>query len=225
MREAVALIGCSSTISHALIKKIKPDYEIVTIGRESALIQIDANDISMSSVRKVSSINAEFFVFALGLLIPRRINEQADSEIYRSMNVNLLYIVRCCEEILDVNPDAKIFILGSESGRKGSFDTSYFLAKAALRQYVIEKKIIFPRQQILLISPSTILDTKMTSNRSDQIYLDGLVKSLPKERFLMAEEVARCIDWLIRSGSDYITNTEIEINGGKFARLNNGGKR
>lgn len=224
MTGTVAVVGGSSTISQALIKDLESDHEVIVAGRTFGSVRFDANDISMPNVKKVSSIQAQFFVFLLGSLIPKRINEQTESEVYSSMNINLLYIVRCCEDILEINAEARIIILGSESGRKGSFDTSYFLAKAALRQYVLEKRIAFPQQQILMVSPSTILDSGMTNRRADQDYLAKLVKELPKERFLSASEVARFISWLIRFGSDYVTNTEIEVNGGKFARLKTGGK-
>ena len=40
--------------------------------------------------------------------------------------------------------------------------------KTAVHKYVEERKIKFPKQQLVCIAPSTIIDTKMTLKRNDK---------------------------------------------------------
>jgi NAD(P)-dependent dehydrogenase (short-subunit alcohol dehydrogenase family) len=127
-------------------------------------------------------------------------------------------VVLVSEYILNNNTGARIVIIGSESGKKGSFDTVYFLSKCALRGYVRERKV-GENQQIVLISPSTIEDSRMTQNRKDLDRLNSYKSSHPKKRFLYMEEIAKLLASLLLEQTSYITNCEIEINGGKFARM------
>ncbi len=135
------------------------------------------------------------------------------------MAINLLFPVRIIEKILEVNKRARIVILGSESGFKGSYDTSYFIAKAGLSSYVREKHIKYPDQQLVMVSPSVILDTKMTQERDDLENVLERAKQLPKEKYLISKEVANTIYFLLFTDQGYINNEIININGGKFARM------
>lgn len=220
MKEKICIIGSSSTVSKELINLIDNDSnEIITIGRNSddtIYLNIDFN-----TADKINNIplDCERYIITLGYLIPKKITEQTNEESLNSMAINLLFPVRLIEKILEVNKKARIVILGSESGFKGSFDTSYFIAKAGLSSYIREKHIKYPKQQLVMVAPSVILDTKMTQERDDLELVIQRAKDLPKQRYLMSKEVAEAIYFLLYVDKGYINNEIININGGKFARM------
>jgi NADP-dependent 3-hydroxy acid dehydrogenase YdfG len=213
----VLIFGSGSKITEKLDELLNKEYKIKVIGRSSNP-KLDVENLNIENITKELD-EYDYFIFNIGLLYSNKISEQTLNEITSSFKVNLLYIVLCCEYLIEKNNKAKIFILGSESGKKGSYDTSYFLSKAAMRAYVNEKKIKYPNQQIVLFSPSVIEDSGMTLRRTDlnNVYLNK--KNHPKNRLLKSIEVAKIISSFIINDIDYVSNTEIEINGGKFARM------
>ena len=66
-----------------------------------------------------------------------------------------------------LKPDARLIIIGSESGYKWSFNKPYAFSKSSLKLHVKHKKLSV-EQQLLLISPSTISDFGITLRRDDQ---------------------------------------------------------
>lgn len=216
----VALIGNSSILSK-LIAKSLIDYSVFTFGRneiESDIV-FNAIDIETSTIKKVFKDFYDVYIFNIGVLIPKNIVEQNADEIYNSLSINAIFIIKSCEYILSNNKNARIFIVGSESGRKGSFDTTYFLAKSMLRAYVRQRMLKSPDQQLLLLSPSTIEDSKMTQERTDVERVNQYRQLHPKGRFLFCDEVVLYLSDIIKNPSTYLSNTEIEINGGKFSRM------
>jgi len=211
------LVGASNSISQHLCRN--EDLSIRTIGLScTGADRYDARDLSLSYLESFFTADYECYVFLQGYLLPKKINQQSDAETYDSLKINLLSVVKAAELILDTNPVARVFIVGSESGKKGSYDTTYFLSRAALRSYVFEKRLRHVGQQLLLISPAKIVDSRMTQEREDYAELLESSKDLPKGRMLYAKEIADLLHNLMVNVTDHLTNTEIEINGGKFAR-------
>jgi len=159
------------------------------------------------------------YVLNIAKLNPKNITEYSLNEAIESINLNCLSVVRIAEEILNINSRAQIIIMGSESGKKGSYDTCYFLAKAALNKYVEERRVGV-NQRLIVLSPCTIQDSMMTESRTDKDLLEKYKNKHPKLRFLNMEEVALCIKQIF-SMSIFVTNQIISVDGGKFARMGN----
>ena len=151
------------------------------------------------------------------MLRSTRIIDQQFSDISNSFLINSAGPVISSEIILASDTNARIFIIGSESARKGSYDFTYAMAKSSLSTYIRNRRVS-QHQQLLLISPSTISDFGMTTRRSDISRLNSYKLSHPKNRFLSSSELSEFVKNLFFS-TVYITNTEVEINGGKFALL------
>ena len=118
------------------------------------------------------------------------------------------------------NRNVKIFFIGSESGVKGSFDIVYGLMKSAIHKYVEERKIIYPKQKIFCIAPSTVIDSRFTRSRKDQKNVSNSIDSNPKKRGIYSREVAEIIyDVMFKKKFNYLSNTVIHLDGGKFARM------
>lgn len=159
------------------------------------------------------AVKAERFVFAGGLLLGKAVNDYHDGDMETVMQANYYWPVTLCEQILAENPAARIVVLGSESGIKGSYDTVYAGAKAALHKYVETKKLK-PDQQLVCVAPSIIEDSGMTQRRQDLDNLERRRREHPKGRFMKAEEVARLIHFLLYVDPGYISGTTIVMNGG-----------
>lgn len=214
----ILILGESSNLSKSLVRKLEVNHHVFKAGRRGEL-EFDASDISVCNIKNLYSQEYDVYVFNIGVLYSKKINDQRDDEIMNSLSVNLIFIIRSCEYIIERNEKARIFIVGSESGKKGSYDTTYFLSKSALRSYVHEKRLKYVDQQLLLVSPSLIIDGGMTERRGDIGAVRKLEVKHPKQRYLNCDEVAGLLLVLIENITDYLTNTEIELNGGKFSRM------
>ena len=140
-------------------------------------------------------------------------------DITNQICLNLTSIIRICEIALNSNPQARIIILGSESGLKGSFDIIYALTKSSIHKYVEERKIKYKNQQLLCLAPSTISDGKMTLKRKDKKNVKKSININPKKRGIKSKEISIFIYKLLFEITDYVSNTTIHINGGKFSRM------
>lgn len=157
-------------------------------------------------------LSAERYFFCQGLLRSRPATDQSDDEIREGLIVNYGSIAEACKRVLAANSTARICIIGSESGYRGSFDSTYAAAKRALHQF-IETTPLKPAQQLVGISPGIIGDAGMTTRRTDTENLERRRAEHPKGRFLASEEVARMAHFLLY-GSDYVTGTVVRMHGG-----------
>ena len=128
-------------------------------------------------------------------------------------------VIKICEIALEKNKNVKIIVLGSESGIKGSYDIVYGLMKTSLHKYVEERRINHSKQQLICISPSTIIDSRLTLKRKDKKNILKSVRNNPKKRGIMSFEIAELIYNIFYKTTDYITNTVIKVDGGKFTRM------
>ena len=158
-------------------------------------------------------------LFTTGYLLPKTIVDQSRAETTQSWMINCAGVVKIVEELIAKVDELKIVVIGSESAFKGSYDTSYFLAKAALQRYVQIKKMRTTGQQLIMVSPSTIADAGMTTRRADTANLSTIRDTHPKQRFLQTDEITELLVFLYSSKSNYLTNTNIELNGGKFTLM------
>lgn len=177
----IAVTGLRTTIVHEL-HKLRPDESIERIDSFPSLNEFDCEFRIPSA--------AEHFVLAAGVLHPKRIADQAAHEISASLAVNLVNAVRLCELILERTPNARIVVIGSESAFFGSYDDTYFLAKAALHRYVQVRKVL-PEQLLACLAPPIIADSGMTRRRSDYPAVLGQRKTCT------ATEVAVMVEHLL----------------------------
>lgn len=154
------------------------------------------------------------FVLCAGLIRSKSIFEQGPVQIAESLAVNMTSTIALIEAILEKNNQARIVVMGSMSGIKGSYDTVYAAAKAGLHQHVINRKLK-PKQQLVAIAPGIIKDSGMTQRRADKDNLRERERQHPKKRFLTANEVAHLVHYLLYTDKGYITNTIINMTGGE----------
>ena len=114
----------------------------------------------------------------------------------------------------------KIIVIGSIAGNfKGNAPLSYSLAKNCLINYVEQISSFLANKNILInsVSPGHVLlrgnswHKKLLKNRSE--VLNMVDKSISLKRFCKVDDINNYIDFLVSDDSNYLTGTNIEIDG------------
>ena len=187
-------------------------------GADSAIAQALAEIHPISPVARGDKMpDGERYLFCVGLIRQKRITEQTEQEIAETFMVNAVNVIRECDRLIETNPQARICVVGSDSGFKWSFDGAYAASKAALHRYVETKRLKSPEQQLVCVAPSCIAKTAMHGQRnSDGVAALAKRKLLhPKRRWLEPIEVARMIHFLLCVDDGYTTGVVIRMNGGE----------
>ncbi len=214
-KKKITLIGSNNILAGLLKDK---NYFVEQYGRNTNIkIDFTDKDINNQIEYLLKKTNSDIFILLSGYLQQSDIISQKQEQRINSLLINSVGPVLFSEYVLQKKPNARVIILGSESGKKGSYDLTYALAKSSLKMYVKQKRVDI-HQQLLLVSPSTIEDLGMTTRREDIHTLEKYKELHPKKRFLISEELVEIICLLINSPK-YLTNTEIEVNGGKFTLM------
>ncbi len=168
-------------------------------------------EIIADRIENLSFVCDEYLLCG-GVLHGKEITEISDEELAETFAVNYTSIAKFCDELFSVNKEAKVCIIGSESGVKGSYDMAYAGAKAALHLYVETKKLNFPEQNLVCVSPTIIEDSGMTQRRDDLKEVLKRGKQRRMGRWIKAEEVARIAHFALHEVA--LANTVIHVNGG-----------
>lgn len=214
MSEKILIIGKNSKIAEELIKKINKS-EIFSPTK----FEWDMKNTNFSNSQINKIVKSDKILLFQSILSSKQFLKRKQSDILQQISINFLSVIKICELAMQKNKKVRIIILGSESGIKGSYDIIYGLMKTALHKYVEEKKIKFPRQQLICISPSTIIDANMTVKRKDKKNVMKSISLNPKRRGIMSYEIADLIYNIFYRTTDYLTNTVIRVDGGKFSRM------
>ena len=158
--------------------------------------------------------DADRYLFCQGVLIGKRVGDQSDEERALAWRVNYAQIRDECDRLIAGNDQARICVIGSEAGYVGSYDAIYAQTKAALHQYVRDKRLRTPEQQLICIAPSLIEDAGMCSRRVDMENVERKRQSHPKGRLLTAAEVARLVYFVLYEDRGYLSGVVLRMNGG-----------
>ena len=162
-------------------------------------------------------LDADRYFLCAGLLLPKTQEEMTSDDYAQTLYVNFTGPMGACEDVLANNENARMCVMGSESGFTGSYNMPYASAKRALHKYV-ETKALGPKQQLVCVAPGIIDDAGMTTRRTDLDVLESRRTGHPKGRFVTSLEVARLVRFLLYEDEGYITNTVIRMNGGENTR-------
>lgn len=161
------------------------------------------------------TFTADRYLFCQGLLRSKRRIDQTDAEVDEGIYVNAHQVMSACDVLLGGNANARICVIGSESGFSGSYDDTYAEAKKRLHNYVETRRLWYPGQQLVCVAPGIIWDTRLTQSRNDLDALDQRRHRHPKRRWLTAIEVARLVHFVLYVDQGYLSNVVIRVNGGE----------
>lgn len=156
------------------------------------------------------------YLFCTGAIRQKPLANQNDAEAADTFLVNAANVMRDCDHLLEIDPGARICVMGSEAAFTGSFDAAYAASKAGLHHYVGTKRLN-PDQQLVCVAPTCILNTGMTDNRNEdgRAAMERRRLCHPKLRWLQPIEVARMIHFLLCVDEGYTTGVVIRMNGGE----------
>ena len=215
MSKQILVTGGSSKIGKEFIKLLPKN--IVINNPKRSEWDLSKNKFNKKQLNLIK--NSDKIVILHSKLSSKSHLKKSLKDITNQICINLTSIIRICEIALNTNPKARIIILGSESGLKGSYDIIYALTKSSIHKYVEERKIKYKDQQLLCLAPSTISDGKMTLKRKDKKNVKNSININPKKRGINSKEISIFIYKLLFEITDYISNTTIHIKGGKFSRM------
>jgi NAD(P)-dependent dehydrogenase (short-subunit alcohol dehydrogenase family) len=188
-------------------------------GADSAIAQALNELHPISPVKRGERMpgDADRYLFCVGRILQKSMKDQTLEEVAETLEINYANVTRECSNLLDINPTARICVVGSESAFKGSFDEVYALAKLGLHNYVERKRLKYPGQQLICVAPTCIENTNMNRQRNEDGRQALLKRKLlhPKKRWLQPIEVARMIHFLLCVDEGYTTNVVIRMNGGE----------
>lgn len=205
------IFGSENEIALNLIAKASKEHEYIQIKRSSEIYD---------DVKKFEIPNNRIgIVYLSSILVPAKFYDRSKADIFEQYKINAAIPIQLMEYLNDNCDVGFDFIyVSSESGKKGSFDSGYAITKNCVEFFIRELYLKHHESRVLCVSPSTIEDSRMTLRRDDVQRLKAYKKNHPKKRFLTASEVASVIHSLMGAEFSYLTNTTIELNGGKFAR-------
>lgn len=191
----IGVAGHRSTIAQEFFRLI-PDGEVARGDRLA--------DLPMSYDR---------YLICVGFLAGKSLEAISADEARRTWEKNFIAPARFCDRLFRVNQRARVCIIGSESGFRGSYDMAYAGAKAALHLYVETKRLEHPGQQLVAIAPTVIWDSAMTQRRSDLEPLEARGAATRHGRWLNAREVAAQAVQALCVASPFLSNTVIRLRG------------
>jgi len=214
MSKKILIIGKNSSIAKKFIKKISKTSIVAPDKKKWNMLD---TDFKKNQIKEI--INADKILLLQSIISSKDFLKRNHKNVVDQFTINFLSVIKICEIALNKNKNVRIIILGSESGVKGSFDIVYGLMKSAIHKYVEERQIKFPNQQLVCVAPSTIIDANMTLNRKDKHNVKASILKNPKKRGLKSSEIANLLYDIFYKHTDYISNTVIRVDGGKFARM------
>jgi NAD(P)-dependent dehydrogenase (short-subunit alcohol dehydrogenase family) len=198
--ETVGVAGAGSAIAREFCKLL-PTGVMPWCDR---LAEFDA--VSLGTINR--------FLVCTGYLAGKNLGEITPEEAEATWRRNFVDVARFCDLAFAANPRARICVLGSDSGFKGSYDMAYAGSKAALHLYVETKRLDHPEQQLVCLAPTIIADTAMTERRKDKTALEARGAATRHGRWLTAAEVAAQAYQALFTASPFLSNAVIRIGSG-----------
>jgi NAD(P)-dependent dehydrogenase (short-subunit alcohol dehydrogenase family) len=156
------------------------------------------------------------YLICAGFLAGRSLSEINGEDAFRTWATNFLEPARFCERLFLQNANARVCVIGSESGEVGSYDMAYAGAKAAMHLYVRTKKLTSPMQQLNAISPCIIRDSGMTQRRTDHAKMEARAAAQRHGRWLEAREVAALARDVLCNATPFLSNTVLRLQESKL---------
>jgi 3-oxoacyl-(acyl-carrier-protein) reductase len=195
---------------------------ILTLGRRALVSHADVADNAQVK-QMVSDIVDEFghldiLVNNAGITADRSFAKMDDAQWHCVIATNLHGAFYCTKAVIQHMLDrrfGRIVNITSVVGQIGNFgQTNYAASKAALAGFTksLAKEVASRGITVNAVAPGFI-HTDMAAVIPESIQ-ERLLGQIPLGRFGCPEEVARAVVYLASPGAEYITGTELCINGG-----------
>ena len=195
---------------------------IKKIGRKAILAQADVSDYP-DTFRMAQDVLKEFghldlLVNNAGVNSDTTFVKMNHAAWRRVLGTNLDGVFNCTKVFIDQMLSqnyGRVVNMTSVIGQIGNFgQANYAASKAGVAAFTksLAKELAGRGVTVNAIAPGFI-ETEMVANIPEKVK-ERLLAQIPLKRFGTAEEVARAVVYIVSSDGDYITGSELSINGG-----------
>jgi len=192
------------------------------MGRKAILAQADVSDYP-DTFRMAQDVLREFghldiLVNNAGINSDTTFVKMNHAAWRRVLGTNLDGVFNCTKVFVDqmlAQNYGRVVNMTSVIGQIGNFgQANYAASKAGVAAFTksLAKELAGRGVTVNAIAPGFI-ETEMVAGIPDKVK-ERLLAQIPLKRFGTAEEVARAVVYIVSSDGDYITGSELSINGG-----------
>ncbi len=196
--------------------------QVRKLGRKAMLAQADVSDYP-DTFRMAQDVLREFghldiLVNNAGINSDKTFTKMDHASWRKVLGTNLDGVFNCTKVFVDQmlqQSFGRVVNMTSVIGQIGNFgQANYAASKAGVAAFTksLAKELAGRGVTVNAIAPGFI-ETEMVAAIPDKVK-ERLLAQIPLKRFGTAEEVARAVVYIVSSDGDYITGTELSINGG-----------
>ena len=147
------------------------------------------------------------------------LTDYPDEEWQRVLSVDLHGVFNCCKAVIPhmlANKSGRIVNIASIAGKEGNPNAAHYSAsKAGLiaRTKSLGKELAAHNILVNAVTPAaakTAIFDQMT-----QQHIDFMLSKIPKNRFVLVEELAAMVAWLASEDCAFSTGAVFDISGGR----------
>lgn len=212
--KVVANYNCSEKEAYELKEELEKEKIVIDIVKADISKREEANKLVQFALEKYNKI--DILINNAGISEYKLFTEETDEDWNRVINTNLYSAFVMSQQVIPNmihHKEGCIINISSIWGIVGaSLEVLYSISKAGINGMTkaLAKELGPSNIRVNAIAPG-IIDTKMNHKFSKE-ELEQIQEEIPLERIGQAEDIAKCVKWLIED--NYTTGQVISINGG-----------